>query len=68
MRSFLITAAVLAGMFSIVPLYIWGATGDWRHALTALRQYLKIIGAIVLIGGGLGMVMALAEYGPALFS
>lgn len=47
-------------MFAIVPLYVWGATGDWRHALTALRQYLKIIGAFLLIGGGVGVLMVLA--------
>jgi hypothetical protein len=53
----MIYLAILA-MCSIVPLYVWGATGDWRHALTAARQYLKIIGAFVLVGGGLGVVMA----------
>jgi hypothetical protein len=52
--------AAIAGMLSIVPLFIWGATGDWRHALTALRQYVKIIGAFLVIGGGLGLLMALS--------
>lgn len=55
-------------MVSIIPLYVWGATGDWRHALTALRQYLKIIGALLLIGGGLGLAMAVSEHGMAVFS
>lgn len=63
MRSFLITVAALAGMFAIVPLYVWGATGNWRHALHALKQYLGILGGLALVGGGLGVIMAIAEHG-----
>jgi hypothetical protein len=51
---------VILAMFAIVPLYIWGATGDWRHAITAARQYLKIMGAFLLIGGGVAVLMTIA--------
>ena len=51
---------VILAMLAIVPLYVWGATGDWRHALTAARQYLKILGAFVLIGGGVAVLMTIA--------
>jgi hypothetical protein len=51
---------VILAMLSIVPLYVWGATGDWRHAITAARQYLKIMGAFLLLGGGLAVLMTIA--------
>ena len=51
---------VILAMFAIVPLYIWGATGDWRQAVTAGLQYLKIMGAFVLIGGGVAVLMTIA--------
>lgn len=39
-------------MVAIVPLMVWGGTGDWRHALHALKEYASIIvGAFVLVGG-----------------
>ena len=56
----MIAALAIIAMFAIVPLYVWGATGDWRYALTAARQYLKIICAFVLIGGGLAVLMTIA--------
>ena len=55
----MIYLAIIA-MFAIVPLYIWGATGDWRQAVTAGRQYLKIMGAFLLIGGGVAVLMTIA--------
>lgn len=67
MREFLITVAGIAGLVLIVPLMVWGGTGDWRHAWSALKSYLKIMGAIVLIGGGVGVLMAFAEHGTDLF-
>jgi hypothetical protein len=68
MREFLITVAGIAGMLLIVPLMVWGGTGDWRHALHALLSYLKIMGGLILVGGGFGVVMAFAEHGMAIFS
>ena len=68
MRSFLITAAVCLALVAIVPLMVWGGTGSWRHALHALRQYAGILIGFVVVGGGLGLVMAFSEHGLGLFS
>lgn len=68
MRSFFLTLATCAALFAIVPLMVWGGTGSARHALHALKVYLQIIGGIALLGGGLGLAMAFAEHGWALFS
>lgn len=60
MREFLIAAATIAAMVLIVPLMVWGGTGSWRHALHALWSYLKIMGFLALVGGGLGVIMAIS--------
>ena len=31
--------AACAGLVLLVPLFVWVATGNWRHALHALREY-----------------------------
>jgi hypothetical protein len=67
MRSFFLTLAACAALFAIVPLMVWGGTGSVRHALHALKVYLQIIGGIALLGGGLGLVLAFAEHGWAMF-
>lgn len=57
------TLALLAAccaMWAIVPLMVWGGTGSWRRALEALRQYLMVLGGLALVGGGVGLIMALA--------
>ena len=33
--------AGFAALLAVIPLFIWGATGSWRHGLWALRQYLR---------------------------
>ena len=48
-------------MWAIVPLMVWGGTGSWRRALQALRQYLMVLGGLALLGGGVGLLMALAS-------
>ncbi len=68
MRSFLLAFLVCAAMFAIVPLMVWGGSGSWRHALRAFKQYLLILGGLVVLGGGLGLLMAFAEHGTALFN
>lgn len=50
MNGFLIAAATIAAMVMIVPLIVWGGTGDWRHALHALKEYLRVMGAIAAVG------------------
>lgn len=59
--KWLLLLAVLGAMFSIVPLMVWGGTGDWRHALRALKQYMGVL-AVFAIGGVVGLLMALAEW------
>jgi hypothetical protein len=54
MRQSLLFIAGLAGLFSIVPLATWAATGSWRRALEAARGY----GALWLAMGGLAAVGA----------
>ena len=67
MRSFFITVAACLGLLAIVPLMVWGGTGSWSHALHALRQYAGIILGFVVVGGGVGLIMAFAEHGLSLF-
>jgi hypothetical protein len=57
----LLTVAACAAVFSIVPLMVLGGTGSWRRALEALRQYLGVLGLLALAGGGVGLLMVLAE-------
>ena len=52
----------VTSMWAIVPLMVWGGTGDWRRALQALRQYLMVLGLLFAAGGGVGLLMALAEW------
>lgn len=52
----------VTAMWAIVPLMVLGGTGDWRRALQALRQYLMVLGGLALVGGGVGLLMALAEF------
>lgn len=63
MRSFFLALATIAALFAIVPLMVWGGTGSWRHALHALKVYLQIMGGLAVIGGGLGLLMAISEHG-----
>lgn len=59
-KSALITFAAVAAMVAIVPLMVLGGTGSWRQAWEALRQYLAVMGLLLLAGGGFGLLMILA--------
>lgn len=61
-KQFLILVGTIGAMVAIVPLMVWGGTGSLSRAWDALRQYLKIMAAIVAIGGGVGLLMVLAEF------
>jgi hypothetical protein len=56
---FLKTMAAIAAMSMVIPLYIWGASGSWRHGLHAWKQWALIMGVIALVGGGLGALASL---------
>lgn len=66
MAEILPGALILLGAFALIPLAGYAATDSWRGAWDALRQFLLIMGALVVIGGGTGLLMALAEHGPGL--
>lgn len=60
-KAWAVGGAWMLGMLSIIPLMVWGGSGDWRQALRALREYLQIaLGAVVLVGG-LALLVTLAE-------
>ena len=52
----------VSAMWAIVPLMVLGGTGSWRRAMEALRQYLMVLGGLALVGGGIGLLMALATW------
>lgn len=55
-------AGAIAAMWAIVPLMVWGGTGSWRRAFEALAEYLMVLGVLALLGGGAGLLMALATW------
>ena len=55
---------LLLAAFLYIPLSAWAATESWERAWEAARQYLKIMAGFVVVGGGFGLLMAFAEYGP----
>jgi hypothetical protein len=61
-RSFLLAAVVCAAMIGLVPLWIWGATGSWRHALYALKQYSRILLSLFTIGTILAGIWLFSQY------
>ena len=50
MLTFLKTAAAIAVILSIVPLFIWGATGSLRQAWEALKGYLLVMAILTAPG------------------
>jgi hypothetical protein len=52
----LYTVLACAALVALVPLYVWGATGNWRHAVHALREYGKAMAVPI----GIGLVFAAA--------
>lgn len=57
------TIAAIAAMSSIIPLMVWGGSGSWRHALYAWKSWAKVMLGFLVVGGGLGLVMAISEHG-----
>lgn len=56
-------AAYITVMSAIIPLMVWGGSGSWRAGLQAWASWAKIMGGMVLIFGGFGLIMAVAEHG-----
>lgn len=60
MLTFLKTVAVIAGMFLIVPLAVWGGSGCWRYSLRAFKAYLLIMAWFAASGLALGGLFRIA--------
>jgi hypothetical protein len=55
MHSWFLMSVTMLGLSSVVPLFVWGATGgNWRAALKAWREY----GAIMLALAAPGIIGA----------
>lgn len=54
---------ILLLALAVIPLSVWGVSGSLSRAMQALKQYLLIIGAFVVIGGGAGIIAAISEHG-----
>lgn len=61
MLWFLKLVGGIAAMVALVPLMVWAGSGSWRQAVTALRQYLLVLGVPALAIVALALVMALLE-------
>lgn len=52
-------------MTLIIPLAVWGGSGNWRHGLAAFKTYLKIMGCIYGAGFLLAGIFWLASLGAS---
>jgi hypothetical protein len=55
------TLGAIFVMTLIVPLMVWGGSGSWRRAVSALRTYWMIMGGAFLVGG-LALLVTLLEF------
>lgn len=61
MLTFLKTAGIIFGLSLIIPLMVWGGSGNWRGALYGWWQWAKIMIGFVVVGGGLGLLVWLTS-------
>lgn len=61
MLWFLKLVGGIAAMVALVPLMVWAGSGSWRQAVTALREYLLILGVPALAIGALALAMVVME-------
>lgn len=50
------TAVAVLALTLVIPLAVWAITGNGRHAWHAWCEFALIMGAMVLIGCGLGLI------------
>ena len=60
-QQWLMFLGTLAAGVSIIPLMVWGGSGDWRRALQALREYLTITGTLAIIVSVAALSVLIAE-------
>jgi hypothetical protein len=65
MLSFFKFIAVIGVMFLIIPLAVWGGSGNWRHALYALKSYCLIMAGITVAGMLFAATFWLASLGAS---
>ncbi len=54
-------ALVCLVLVALVPLFVLGATGSWRHALHALREYAVAMGLLLGVPAVVALAMVAAE-------
>lgn len=59
MRLLLFLAAI-AGLFSIVPLAAWAATGRWRAAVEAAKGYGRAMGLLLVLAAVIAVLLLIA--------
>lgn len=55
------TVLAVLVLVAIVPLFVLGATGSWRHALHALKEYGIAMGLLFGVPTAVAVVVLLAE-------
>ena len=55
------TIGAIFVMTLIIPLMVWGGSGSFKQALRALREYWLIMGAMVVIVGGVALWAVVME-------
>jgi hypothetical protein len=56
------TLGAIVLMTLLVPLMVWGGSGNWRRALEAWRDWWTIMGGLCLLVGGAALLVTLVEY------
>lgn len=61
MRTFFLTLLSIAGMSLVLPLYLWGATGNLRASFAAWWAWWRYMLAAVAIVGSVALLVTLIE-------
>jgi hypothetical protein len=56
------TLGAIVLMTLLVPLMVWGGSGNWRRALEAWRDWWLIMGGLCVVVIGAAGVVMLVEY------
>jgi hypothetical protein len=57
----LLFVVTVAALIAVIPLIVWAGTSSWRHAMHALRSYLRIAAWAIVAVGGLALAVSFAE-------
>lgn len=56
------TVGAIFVMTLIIPAMVWGGSGSFKRAMSALRTYWLIMGGAFLLVGGLALLVTLLEF------